>query len=93
MTTSQQQGSYWGHGPSFSSSTKRQKQTTIGKVIGSQAWEASGEQAKARGVSDMKAAGEARDAGTQGYGKAEEVAGRAVGCEGMLKEGEGSKTE
>lgn len=41
----------------------------------------------------MKAAGEARDATSQGYGKAEEVAGRAVGCEGMVKEGGESKTD
>lgn len=44
-------------------------------------------------MSTMKAAGEARDAGAQGYGKVEEVAGRAVGCEGMVKEGGESKTE
>lgn len=41
----------------------------------------------------MKAASEARDAGTQGYGKAEEVAGKVVGCEGMVKEGGESKAE
>ncbi|KAJ4424037.1 hypothetical protein N0V82_001284 [Gnomoniopsis sp. IMI 355080] len=68
-------------------------EATIGKAIGSPAWESSGEQAKARGVSTMKAAGEARDATSQGYGKAEEVAGKAVGCEGMVKEGGESKTE
>lgn len=44
-------------------------------------------------MSTMKAASEARDAGQQGYGKAEEVAGKVVGCEGMVKEGEESKTE
>lgn len=38
----------------------------------------------------MKAASEARDASSHGYGKVEEVAGRAVGCEGMVKEGETS---
>lgn len=65
-------------------------QAAIGNVTGSEAWKASGEQAKAHGVSDMKAAGEARDAGSQGYGKAEELAGKAVGCEGMVKEGDAS---
>lgn len=68
-------------------------QATIGKAIGSDAWTSSGEQAKASGVSTMKAASEARDAGAQGYGKVEEVAGKAVGCEGMVKEGGESKTE
>lgn len=37
------------------------------------------EQAKARGVSDMKAASEGRDASSQGFEKAEEIAGKAVG--------------
>ena len=65
-------------------------QAAIGNVTGSEAWKASGEQAKAHGVSDMKAASEARDASSQGYGKAEELAGKAVGCEGMVKEGDAS---
>lgn len=65
-------------------------QAAIGNVTGSQAWKASGEQAKAHGVSDMKAASEGRDASSQGYGKAEELAGKAVGCEGMVKEGDAS---
>lgn len=38
----------------------------------------------------MKAASEGRDASNQGYGKAEELAGKAVGCEGMVKEGDAS---
>lgn len=41
----------------------------------------------------MKAASETRDSSSQGYGKAEELAGQAVGCEGMIKEGEVSKPE
>lgn len=41
-------------------------------------------------MSDMKAASEGRDASNSGYGKAEAAAGRAVGCEGMVKEGETS---
>ncbi|KKY30844.1 hypothetical protein UCDDA912_g09225 [Diaporthe ampelina] len=68
-------------------------QAAIGNVTGSQAWKASGEQAKAHGVSDMKAASEGRDASSQGYGKAEELAGKAVGCEGMVKEGDSSAKE
>ena len=39
----------------------------------------------------MKAAGENRDGQTQGFGKVEELAGKAVGCEGMEKEGVESK--
>lgn len=35
----------------------------------------------------MKEAGEKRDASTQGYGKAEELAGKLAGCEGMKQEG------
>lgn len=69
-------------------------QSTIGTALGSHAWTSSGEQAKARAVSDMRTAGEAREAaGSGGYGKAEALAGKAVGCEGMVKEGEESKKE
>lgn len=35
----------------------------------------------------MKAAAENRDPAAQGYGRAEELAGKAFGCEGMQKEG------
>lgn len=35
----------------------------------------------------MKEAGEKRDAPTQGYGNAEELAGKLAGCDGMKKEG------
>lgn len=41
-------------------------------------------------MSDMKAASEGRDASSQGLGKAEELAGKAVGCEGMVQEGDAS---
>ncbi|KAF3766933.1 hypothetical protein M406DRAFT_355408 [Cryphonectria parasitica EP155] len=68
-------------------------QAAVGSVTGSQAWTASGEQAKAHAVSDMKAAGEARDSAGKGLGKAEELAGKAVGCEGMVREGGESKRE
>lgn len=62
-------------------------------MTGSHAWTSSGEQAKAHAVSDMKAASEARDSSKKGLGKAEELAGKAVGCEGMVKEGAESKKE
>lgn len=43
----------------------------------------------------MKDAGEARKTaaadGKPGYGKAEEIAGKAVGCEGMEQEGKDSE--
>ena len=39
----------------------------------------------------MKAASAARDPQQQGMGKVEELAGKAVGCEGMEKEGAESK--
>lgn len=41
----------------------------------------------------MKAASENRDPNRDGLGKAEELAGKAAGCEGMEKEGSQSKTE
>lgn len=66
------------------------QQSAIGTVTGSQAWTASGEQDKAHAVHTMKAAGEKRDASAQGYGKVEELAGKAVGCEGMQQEGTAS---
>jgi uncharacterized protein YjbJ (UPF0337 family) len=66
-------------------------QSTIGSVTGSHAWTSSGEQAKAHAVGIMKAAGEARDPASQGYGKVEEVAGKITGCEGMQQEGVASK--
>ncbi|KZZ98885.1 CsbD-like protein [Moelleriella libera RCEF 2490] len=61
-------------------------ETTVGNVTGSEPWKASGEQDQAAGLSTMKEAGEKRDA-AQGYGKAEELAGKLTGCEGMKEEG------
>ena len=58
-------------------------------MTGSHAWKSSGEQDKAAGLSTMKQAGETRDP-SQGYGKIEEVAGKAVGCGGMENEGAAS---
>lgn len=65
-------------------------QSGIGAITGSQAWTSSGEQDKAHATSSMRAAAETRDPATQGYGKMEEMAGRAVGCEGMKREGAAS---
>lgn len=39
----------------------------------------------------MKAASEGREPTRDGYGKAEEVAGKLAGCEGMQEEGAASK--
>ena len=38
----------------------------------------------------MKNASQNRDPATDGWGKTEELAGRAVGCEGMKEEGAAS---
>ncbi|KAH7009361.1 uncharacterized protein B0I36DRAFT_342146 [Microdochium trichocladiopsis] len=65
-------------------------EAAIGDISGSHTWKSSGEQAKARAVDTMKAAGEARDA-THGYGKVEQKLGEVTGCEGMEKEGAASK--
>ncbi|RFU77252.1 csbd-like domain-containing [Trichoderma arundinaceum] len=64
-------------------------ESTIGSISGSQSWSASGAQDKAAGLAAMKKAGEQRDP-NQGYGKAEEWAGKLTGCEGMQKEGAAS---
>ncbi|PHH92911.1 hypothetical protein CDD83_3742 [Cordyceps sp. RAO-2017] len=66
-------------------------ESAIGDVTGSQPWKDSGEKGKAAAGEAMKKAGEARDSAAQGYGKAEEVAGKLAGCEGMQKEGSVSK--
>ncbi|KAH8654324.1 hypothetical protein BGZ61DRAFT_373601, partial [Ilyonectria robusta] len=60
-------------------------QSAIGNHTGSQAWIVSGEQDKTHSQSNMKA--EQPDASRQGYGKAEEVAGRAFGYKGMQQKG------
>lgn len=66
-------------------------QAAIGNITGSHAWQSSGEQNKAHAASTMKAAGQQRDASAQGYGKAEETAGKVFGCDGMKAEGAASK--
>ncbi|KAL2159481.1 hypothetical protein VTH06DRAFT_2486 [Thermothelomyces fergusii] len=57
----------------------------------SSAWSASGEQDKAHARASMQAAAERRDPAKSGYGRAEEVAGRLTGCEGMKHEGAASR--
>lgn len=61
-------------------------------MTGSEAWKDSAAKDKQQGVDDMKAASQNRDPATDGYGKAEEVLGKAAGCEGMENEGAASKT-
>ena len=65
----------------------------MGSVTGSEEWKSSGEKDKQAGVDAMKAASENRDPQRDGYGKVEEVAGKAVGCEGMEEEGAQSKQQ
>lgn len=60
-------------------------------MTGSEEWKASGESDKQAGLDAMKAAGANRDPQQSGLGKVEEVAGKAVGCEGMEQEGAESK--
>ncbi|KAF2088831.1 hypothetical protein K490DRAFT_38510 [Saccharata proteae CBS 121410] len=65
----------------------------VGSVTGSDAWTQSGEQQKQSAIDSMKTASENRDPARDGYGKVEEMAGKAAGCEGMEKEGKASKAE
>ncbi|KAK3725028.1 hypothetical protein LTR37_000538 [Vermiconidia calcicola] len=66
---------------------------TIGSVTGSEDWKSSGQADKQEAIDGMKAASQGRDPQTNGYGKAEEMAGKAVGCEGMEDEGAHSKKQ
>ena len=66
-------------------------QGVVGSVTGSADWQNSAETDKQQGIDTMKAAGQNRDPNQSGFGKAEELAGKAVGCEGMENEGEQSK--
>lgn len=68
-------------------------QSAIGAVTGSEAWNVSAQTDKASGIDTMKAASEQRDANRDGFGKVEELAGKAAGCEGMEKEGAQSKQQ
>ncbi|KAL1586905.1 hypothetical protein WHR41_04158 [Cladosporium halotolerans] len=68
-------------------------ESAIGAATGSPAWNDSAATDKQSGIDAMKAASQNRDANRDGYGKAEEVAGKMAGCEGMEREGKESKTE
>ena len=65
----------------------------MGSATGLEDWKQSGEQQKQAGVEAMKKASENRDPAQSGYGKAEEIAGKISGCEGMQEEGAQSKKE
>ena len=90
MSSNQQQPSLVGGHAQF---VKGQAEAGIGAVTGSEAWKASGQEDKQAGVEAMKAASANRDPNTSGFGKVEEVAGKAVGCEGMESEGAASKQQ
>jgi hypothetical protein len=62
----------------------------VGSLTGSQPWKASAAHDKEHAVESMRSAAQDRDPAAHGYGKAEEVAGRAVGCGGMQREGAAS---
>ncbi|KAM0464954.1 hypothetical protein ACHAPV_001946 [Trichoderma viride] len=61
-------------------------EAAVGSISGSKSWADSGVHDKEAGLAAMKKAGEQRDP-NQGYGRAEEWAGKLTGCEGMQKEG------
>ena len=61
-------------------------------MSGSKEWTDSGASTKQAGIDEMKKANEQRDSQAGGLGKAEELAGKAVGCEGMEKEGSQTKS-
>lgn len=63
---------------------------TTGSIIGNQEWTDSGRQEKEQGLQNIKNASQNRNPETDGWGKTEEIAGRAVGCEGMQQEGAAS---
>lgn len=67
------------------------EQSTIGSLTGSDAWRASGEHDKRQARASLQAAVEGRDPAKTGYGRAEEIAGKLTGCEGMKHEGAASK--
>ena len=60
-------------------------------MTGAQDWKQSGEQDKQAGAEAMRQASKNRDPQQSGFGKVEQLAGQAVGCEGMENEGAQSK--
>ncbi|KAM0722910.1 hypothetical protein Q7P37_001108 [Cladosporium fusiforme] len=79
------------HPPILLHTLTHASQSAIGSATGSSAWTSSAEADKQSGIDAMKAASADRDANRDGYGKAEELAGKVAGCEGMEKEGAQSK--
>ena len=77
--------------PSTTSPNKTSYQGAVGSVTGADDWKSSAEQDKQAGIEAMKQASANRDPNASGFGKAEELAGKAAGCEGMEKEGAESK--
>lgn len=65
-------------------------QEATGNLTGNQDWTDSGRQEKEQGLRNIQNASQNRNPQTDGWGKAEEMAGRAVGCEGMQQEGAAS---
>ncbi|KAK3903114.1 hypothetical protein C8A05DRAFT_14899 [Staphylotrichum tortipilum] len=68
-------------------------ESSIGTITGSQAWSASGDHDKTHARAALQAAVEHRDPAKMGYGRAEEIAGKLTGCEGMKHEGAASRNK
>ncbi|KAH6856911.1 hypothetical protein B0I37DRAFT_403374 [Chaetomium sp. MPI-CAGE-AT-0009] len=66
-------------------------ESAVGAMTGSQAWSASGTTDKERARAALQAAAQQRDPVKSGYGRAEEIAGKLTGCEGMKHEGAASR--
>ncbi|KAJ4174314.1 hypothetical protein NW754_004730 [Fusarium falciforme] len=90
----QPQGSQPGLIGSHYQYAKGAAEATVGVLTGSHAWKASGEQDKAAGLAALKKVGEMREQQDpnheHGYGRAEEIAGKVTGCQGMEREGHAS---
>ncbi|KAL2120332.1 hypothetical protein VTJ04DRAFT_4358 [Mycothermus thermophilus] len=68
-------------------------ESAIGSITGSRSWREAGDQEKAHARASLQAAVEHRDPAKSGYGRAEEIAGRLTGCEGMRHEGAASRSK
>ena len=65
----------------------------MGAVTGAESWKSSADSDKSAGIDAMKQASANRDPQQSGYGRAEEIAGKMTGCEGMEQEGAESKKQ
>jgi len=90
MSSTNDQNNTPGLAASHAQYVKGQAVDAVGSITGSREWKESGHEQKEQAVANMKAASEGRDPMQSGYGKAEEVAGKVTGCEGMEKEGAAS---